>query len=114
MEHHNPFAPPKADVTETEPPTQAELASRIRRFLNMLIDIVGQFVLALVLMTIAFLIYPPLENSGFLQQEGLLSNYLLGGVVNTIYYVSSEALFGRTLGKLVTGTRVVTESGQTP
>ncbi len=34
-----------------------------------------------------------------------------GFFVLVLYYLSSEALFGRTLGKLVTRTRVVSESG---
>lgn len=114
MEQHNPFAPPKADVTDIEPPTTDEIASRTRRFFNMLIDVIGQFVVALVVMTLAFIVYPPLTSSGILERDGLLSNYLLGSVISTLYYLPSEALFGRTLGKLITGTRVVTDSGQTP
>lgn len=115
MEQHNPFAPPKAEVADAvAPPTPIELASRTRRFVNMLIDTVGQFVLALVLMTIAFIVYPPLATDGFMEQGGLLGSYLLGGIIMLLYYVPSEALFGRTLGKLITGTRVVTQSGGTP
>src|SRR6185369_4756280 len=115
MEQHNPFAPPKAEVTDdVAPPSDDEIASRTRRFFNMLIDVAGQLVLMLVLLVIAFIVYPPLADSSFLEDEGVLSNYLFGAILSTLYYLPSEALFGRTLGKLVTGTRVVTESGQTP
>jgi uncharacterized RDD family membrane protein YckC len=112
---HNPFAPPKATVTDVvAPPTNAEIATRTRRFINLLIDTIGQFVVAMVLMIIAYLVYPPLMESNFIESEGVLSNYLFGAIIMTVYYLPCEALFGRTLGKLVTGTRVVNVEGQPP
>src|SRR5689334_24917852 len=72
MEQHNPFSPPKADVTDAvPPPTDDEIASRTRRFFNMLIDVAGQLVLMLVLLVIAFIVYPPLAESSFLEDEGV-------------------------------------------
>lgn len=43
-----------------------------------------------------------------------INDILFGFLVALLYYVPSEVLFGVTLGKLVTGTRVVTETGETP
>jgi uncharacterized RDD family membrane protein YckC len=112
---HNPFAPPKAAVLEAPaPPTEDEIASRTRRFINMVIDTVAQIVLMLVLMIIAVIVYPPFAESSFLQEESALSNYLLGLILMVVYYLPCEALFGRTLGKLITGTRVVDETGEPP
>lgn len=47
-----------------------------------------------------------------LQNVGM--QYLLGLILMLAYYVPLEAMFGRTLGKLVTGTKVVDENGNPP
>jgi uncharacterized RDD family membrane protein YckC len=49
-----------------------------------------------------------------LQSGGTAGQYLLGATILLIYYIPQEALFGRTLGKLVTGTMVVNEEGGKP
>jgi uncharacterized RDD family membrane protein YckC len=52
------------------------------------------------------------------QQPGfgtsLMTQLVLGTFVWLGYYLLTEGLYGRTLGKLITGTRVVTESGGRP
>ena len=107
---HNPFAPPKAAVTDpVTAPTQTEIASRLRRLLNMLIDTVGYFVLAAVVGVVIAMINPQ-----FLSNDSTLESYLFALSINVLYYLPSEALFGRTLGKLVTRTRVVAVSGEPP
>jgi uncharacterized RDD family membrane protein YckC len=40
-----------------------------------------------------------------------MNEYLLGVIIFLTYFVPQEAFFGRTLGKLVTGTKVVNEDG---
>jgi uncharacterized RDD family membrane protein YckC len=107
---HNPFAPPKAAVADpVAPPTQSEIASRLRRFLNLLIDTAGYVVLAVIVGGVIAVIYPP-----FLANESTLQSYLFAIGVNLLYYLPSEAVFGRTLGKLVTRTQVVSMSGEPP
>ena len=83
-----------------------ELASRGQRFLNLLIDQTGLYGLSLFIGV----------GSGVTGSPGLLqvNDVLFGLLVALLYYVPSEVLFGVTLGKLVTGTRVVTETGETP
>ncbi len=106
----NPFAPPKAAVTDpVTPPTQDEIASRLRRFLNMLIDTVAYIMLAMAIGVVIGLVYPR-----FLSNESTLEGYVFALGINLLYYVPSEALFGRTLGKLITRTRVVAVSGEPP
>ena len=107
---HNPFAPPKAAVTDAvAPPTETEIASRGRRFANMIIDTVGYFVLAMIVGAVLAVIYPR-----FLASESTLESYVFGLCINVLYYLPSEAVFGRTLGKLVTRTHVVSVSGEPP
>ena len=55
-------------------------------------------------------------GSGATGSPGLLQvdDILFGLLVALLYYVPSEVFFGVTLGKLVTSTRVVTETGEAP
>jgi uncharacterized RDD family membrane protein YckC len=108
----NPYAPPTADVT---PPAERlqefEPASRRRRLLNMLIDTAGYYAVAILLGVLL----------GSFGHEAILNqladgpaSLAFGLVILFLYYVPFEALTGRTLGKLITGTCVVTDSGQPP
>jgi uncharacterized RDD family membrane protein YckC len=40
-----------------------------------------------------------------------MNDYLLGFIILLIYYVPQEAFSGRTLGKMITGTKAVNEDG---
>lgn len=106
---HNPFAPPKAAVSDpVAPPTQTEIASRTRRFLNLLLDTVAYFVLVVVIGAVIGLVFPQFLAS----ERSTLESYLFAFSIHALYYVPTEAAFGRTLGKLVTRTRVVAVSGE--
>ena len=39
---------------------------------------------------------------------------VLGIIVMAVYYIPLEAMSGRTIGKLITGTKVVSENGHRP
>jgi uncharacterized RDD family membrane protein YckC len=106
---HNPYAAPKTRVADEEPAGPTEPASRGQRFLNLLIDLVGYLVLAMVVGVVVGIVYPP-----FLESSSVVGDYAFGFVVITSYYAFSEAVFGRTLGKLVTGTWVVNDAGGKP
>ena len=105
----NPYAAPKTRVADDEEAGPTEPASRTQRFLNLLIDLVGYFALAMVTTVVIGLAYPP-----FLESSSVAGDYAFGFVVITSYYALSEGLFGRTLGKLVTRTWVVSASGGKP
>jgi uncharacterized RDD family membrane protein YckC len=105
----NPYAAPKTRVGDEEQSGPTEPASRAQRFVNVLIDVVGYSAFAVVVTVVVGLLYPP-----FLEASSVLVDYAFGFVVVTGYYAVSEGLSGRTLGKLVTGTWVVDESGGKP
>ena len=44
----------------------------------------------------------------------MLRDYGIGIAAMLLYYIPMESIFGFTIGKLVTGTRVVTEDGGKP
>jgi len=105
---HNPYDAPTVDVADAPAATdQRELAGKGRRFLNLIIDSFCYY-FAVLLVSFAMAIANP----------SLLENSLLGALVSLgtmlCYYVGFEVLFGRTIGKLLTGTRVVTLSGARP
>ena len=93
------------------------LASNGSRFINYILDIVIILVLIFVIsLMIAFL-------ANFMGWNDLL--YWLGNlsdlegqlvfvVISIFYYSLSEGLFGRSIGKFVTGTIVVDENGEKP
>ena len=106
----NPYAPPEAAVSDAPiggMGIEEEPASRGRRFGNFLIDMVCYYLLAMLVGIVLGLMH-----MAYLLRMSVAGNYLFGGVVIVLYYLPMEVLFGRTVGKLVTGTRVVAESGE--
>ena len=110
MEPISPYTPPSAALEpESAIPIEQRLASQGARFANYLIDQVGQVMVGALLGVAAALGAVPLS-----EEPGPLTNLAFGAVSALLYYVPLEALTGRTLGKLITGTRVVTETGGPP
>jgi uncharacterized RDD family membrane protein YckC len=118
---HNPYAPTKAALNEKSAVDDdaasldgKRVASRWRRFTNLMID---DIVYYLILAAIAV---PIVVQVGAAQLEELFlgmsfpGRWLLFAGIRTGYYFSCEATTGRTVGKLVSGTRVVSESGGRP
>lgn len=110
----NPYSAPQATVAEASGYRLAiEPAGRGRRFLNMLIDYAGFMSLAM-LLGIGIALVAGDETLAAWEQPNALRDYAFGAFVYLLYYVPLEGLFGLTLGKLVTGTRVVNEKGEPP
>lgn len=107
----NPYAPPRTSVDGAPtPPDTADLASRTRRLCNFLIDLVAQAMLLAVILVVLAIKTPDLARSLFPALQGILQ-YPIAVGIHVLYYLPSEALFGLTMGKLVTGTRTVAASG---
>lgn len=121
QEEVNPYAPPVAEVVNLETvgvlPDAYETASRLKRFINWVIDrlaIVG------VIMAVSFF-FALLEGMGFisgftdyLDDVGALEDIFFTAVFTVFYYTATETLFSRSLGKLITGTKVITMAGGKP
>jgi uncharacterized RDD family membrane protein YckC len=105
---NNPYAPPKAEVVDVGP-EEVELASRGRRFANMVIDTIAIYILAFVVGIFLVVFEAP-----FLDDPSPLNDYAFGILLWIAYYVPLEVLFGRTVGKLITGTRVIMTDGAPP
>lgn len=98
---------------ESETGTAAGLG---KRFANFVLDSIFYYIFSFIIgavMAIFMVAYSPSSLSLF-DSDNKLINYLVGLTVMFIYYITSEALTGRTLGKLITGTKVVDENGLPP
>ena len=93
-------------LDENEIPLNVEnlLAKKEIRFANYLIDLIITTAIS------TGLLIPILESGGM---EGILPN-LMGYFVSFTYYFIMEGVTGKTVGKYVTKTRVVTEDGGKP
>jgi len=105
----NPYQAPASRVVDDEPAALVP-AERWRRFVNLLVDYVGFFLLSFVI-GVLIAVIGGVAAVHRLQQ---IPNIVVGIVILTLYYVPQELMFGRTLGKLVTGTKVVNEQGGKP
>jgi uncharacterized RDD family membrane protein YckC len=116
----NPFAPPSAPLEDPKP-GRYELAGRGRRFANLLIDAAACSLLMILLAAFvagvtdrdidSLLDLNAAAQSAFTFSLG---RYAFAVAAQLLYYISCESLTGRTLGKLITGTRTVTIAGQKP
>lgn len=94
---------------------QRNLANLGRRFANNLLDSVFYFFFLYILGTLwgVYIVFTGGDKSIFDSLDGLLLR-LVGYIALFIYYVIFEASTGRSLGKYITGTKVVTTNGSKP
>jgi uncharacterized RDD family membrane protein YckC len=108
----NPYAPPAAPIEAAEIRQAGEmrLASQGQRFLNMLVDYVGVVAMSGIVGLVIGV------AKGFSGAESSLldgaGRHVFGLLTMIGYYVLLEGLTGRTLGKLATGTKVVSVDGK--
>lgn len=108
--HDNPFESPQA-ITEPQPVTPAvgienlPIASSNRRFFNLILDTFFFYIFLSVCLV-------NLVQMGFLSSfEGPLPLQIIAIGLFLLYFVPQEIIWGRTLAKFITGTRVVNHEG---
>jgi uncharacterized RDD family membrane protein YckC len=92
-------------------------ASKSKRFVNFIIDYIGQLIIGGAIgitMAIISEITGDYEYVAWIDTMGTLGEYALGIVILIVYYMVFETITGRTLGKYITNTKVLTEDGQKP
>jgi uncharacterized RDD family membrane protein YckC len=115
----NPYAPPLTEIADGGRARDLgafDDATNSKRFLNLILDQIAIMGLSFVCSFVVALAY---EMSGdgadeYVESLDGAGSYLIGYLLTIIYYLLMESAFGLTLGKLITGTRVVSESGQKP
>ena len=105
---YNPYAPPKTDVDGAETSDALELAGKGRRFANLLLDTVFYQLVVFAAGFVLVLLDP--ANAQAVEDFDIA----ITALVILAYYVGFETLMGRTPGKMITGTRVVTDEGLPP
>ena len=93
------------------------LASKGTRFANFIIDYIAIIILSFVVGLILGIISELLDSYALLDllDSNIVFEYLFGMLMWLIYYIPFEAFTkGRTLGKYITKTKVVTHNGMEP
>lgn len=96
------------DTPATQKPA-VEYAGKGARFANYIIDIIGFYVLTFLVAFVAASLAP-----GSFDPDSALFSYGLSFLVYFIYFTVFESSFGKTPGKFITRTHVVTEDGERP
>jgi len=91
-------------------------ASKGIRLANLFIDYLGFFAILILMMFVASFIATAVGNQDFMlwYTREITTMNLVSIVLFFLYYFIWEALTGRTLGKLISGTIVVNENGEKP
>lgn len=119
MSEHDPYRAPEARIAASTPQERLALApaGRWRRFFTWVIDY-ACFTLLAIVVAIPYATWLAIngDEAGLaaMEQPNLARDYAVGMLAIMLYYVPMEGLFGFTIGKLVTGTRVVNEQGARP
>lgn len=82
------------------------------RFANLILDLIFITIFKFAIAIVVFIIFP-LTRTKYLEYP-MFSNYLIGIIIYFIYYLTFEAITGRTLAKYITKTKVVTTNGENP
>lgn len=109
----NPYAAPASAPpmqAEAEPVDPAAIAGHGARIANMIIDSVAQWVLGLLFGILVVIVG---GDAAIAWLEGI-PDLAIGVPVLLLYYVVLETTTSRTLGKLITGTKVVQANGMPP
>ncbi|KLU04184.1 membrane protein containing RDD domain protein [Rhodopirellula islandica] len=111
---HNPYASSLHEASDTSPASTDNFASQNKRFLNYFLDQVFiqifAFGIGLVVGVVMIAVNGPESTPEQQATVGLLSSFIALAFI-AFYYVGMEAIFGVTLAKLITGTRVVSVDG---
>ncbi|MBM1108024.1 RDD family protein [Aurantibacter crassamenti] len=94
----------------------SQLASSGQRFANYIIDFICMLlfivVFSFMLGVILALVSP--ESLSFFEGENKLLEYAIGIIAGIIYYSLLEGISGQSIGKVITKTKVGTETGEKP
>ncbi len=107
-EQYSPYDPPKSQVDDKIQVIEKVIpASKWLRFFNFLIDYVAFIFIGAVVGISVAIIWGD-EGIEFIES---VPDIVFSAPIILGYYIVFEALTGRTLGKFITGTRVVNEKG---
>jgi len=103
----NPYETPKSNPMDLAEPLAPVPVGKLVRLVNYFIDYIMQIILVMVYFYLASVIG---GDEVIAKLDGIPA-FILGLMALFPYYLLMEASIGRTVGKLVTGTKVVNEDG---
>lgn len=108
----NPYRAPHSAVVDPAAPTELIPAERWRRLLTFVVD---YFLINLIIASIEYALSLWLLPPGqVIVNRPAAYTLVMLFVSASIYYIPQEGLWGVTVGKVLTGTRVVDEHGNPP
>jgi uncharacterized RDD family membrane protein YckC len=115
----NPYAAPQAELRVEDQVHDYAYpdASGGKRFVNYIIDRICSYGMIFAIGLGLGVLEEAGVVSGVLEWMGELNtvaDYLLTGLIVCFYYILMEGLFGRTIGKMITGTKVIGLNGLHP
>lgn len=110
MATHNPYEVPQSDLELRPESTEPSPAYSNRRFFNAVIDGFAILFMALVIGIVGGII----GGDAFVDLMDKIPNLVFGMFLHLLYYLPFEATTGRTIGKYITGTKVVDADGLKP
>ena len=113
----DPDAPAESVFDELDNDISCASASRGKRFANSLIDLLTFYVLTFIVGLLSAILFEILDSSIINENTGgnTLLNYFIGSIVWMTYYTLIEyATGGRSIGKYITKTKVITLEGEKP
>jgi uncharacterized RDD family membrane protein YckC len=114
MSNENPYQSPAAPISIPQGADGYTDASKGKRFLNALIDgILFQIIAVVVGLVLGASGKVTAEDLAAAERSPLLLN-LVSILVWVAYYVAMESTTGATVGKMLTGTRVIAADGSKP
>jgi len=111
LEPDDPYRSPTTEIIDSPLVGAVESASKLRRFLNWLIDKLVVYGLIAAALVVALLFGGEVVEQ-WLDGMDTITDYAISYSAFLVYYILMEGLFGFTVGKLITGTRVVDAQGR--
>ena len=105
-----PYKAPISDLGNSDESLEIISVSKWLRFFNLIIDYIGFSILGAIIGVVVAILF---GEQGIKYLESI-PDFVLGVPIVLSYYIIFEGFTGRTLGKLVTGTKVVNELGKKP
>ena len=120
-DENNPYEPPRSDLSGpgvTDRPEyfdESTVARTWQRFVTALVDTTCIYIISVFVFFVVGIVIVVAGGDeatvNAVADDSLISNLGLGVLLNFLYYLPQEAIWGRTIGKLVTRTKVVSEDG---
>lgn len=111
----SPYAAPESNLDSfAEKAVARAPVGRWTRFANYLIDYITMLATMILIFFAIGLLVGEQGIDQFEEKLDAIPDIVFGIGMYLVYYLPFEALTGRTLGKLITGTRIISEDGSIP